>query len=931
MSQWSQRPDWTISLLSQQGAMKIFDIAAGPTAVSTSIQAPIPRRNLVATTSPLCRLTTAGLLQENTPRPNTQAVTLPQPFVRPETSVAGLLSHGFNSNTFLGTLPMSSRNTAFIGSNTTGRKKASAMRMAWGHGEAPTCHVLIYPFLSPEHRQQAIKDADPSVQTGYPLPQSDIYHLEHVDVTPFREHMQKLDLCITFYTNANNNYRMIHNKLLTHNAMAGKPQILGLKTDDLANLSFQNMGWCFLQLMSHKGDPSLLVVNKKINEGQATIDHFICHGSLESKFLPKHGKNHSAVLGQFTLVIALTRGPICHNLRNRNLYVGDFGLQGMPDVVRGGMHACFSERAMHNLLFVMRQWGSSFDENSLPSLRACRGLPPNHLAPELMITAGIPRCPQLTDDATSLAEEPQPNTQSNKRPASSRSPPPDRLGMRPLSPIDSSSQLPPLPLPPPYYAGEIWPQPRDAERVQSQPIYTSCLSETMISLLPDTMCLKGPNVESLADAVLELCRFYATNAWDKDNEMFLQKIEGPLAPQFPSSDILCENWDELAKFGSMKMIILQSRSHGDGINKMVLREALKKALENTNLYTSLPNNSNYFTATFRMRDCTAMETCLWRAQGLLLALCTVTFRMPPLPVSPFLFLALLTPRGGLAKVLDLLTGPVVKALDPATEDFMQPWLGFQHATPHYTITHEISSPQPYDVGFKKPDPEKSQLQNRLVLKLILLSHPMADQSNGFNAMREGFSYNFGHDKYIGGLPSLFRRELPQLENLLLYLHRMYDRSIHSAQDLLDLIQFDHGCVRTDAFCSTPCDWGYGTQPNGGHLPLYECVTRAITDKLRKYFEQDLDRCGPRFLVMATSLPYMPAAPEEKIKFVLHAPDEFQPPSQVFRMSTCFNIIRLKLDMKLCSLLAGEATALFLNFEACLDFWLFDDDRIVMLI
>ncbi|KAK0443339.1 uncharacterized protein EV420DRAFT_1484988 [Desarmillaria tabescens] len=448
----------------------------------------------------------------------------------------------------------------------------------------------------------------------------------------------------------------------------------------------------------------------------------------------------------------------------------------------------------------------------------------------------------------------------------------------------------------------------------------------MISLLPDTMCLKGPNVESLADAVLELCRFYATNAWDKDNEMFLQKIEGPLAPQFPSSDILCENWDELAKFGSMKMIILQSRSHGDGINKMVLREVLKKALENTNLYTSLPNGSNYFTATFRMRDCTMMETCLWRAQGLLLTLCTVTFHMPPLPVSPFLFLTLLTPRGGLAKVLDLLTGPVVKALDPATKDFMQPWFGCKLTDPltlepphqherdqRYLWVSHFCDPHltPYDVGFKKPDLEKSQLQNRLVLKLILLSHPMADQSNGFNAMQEGFSYNFSHDKYIGGLPLLFHRELPQPENLLLYLHRMYDCSIHSAQDLLDLIQFDHGCVRTDAFCSTLCDWGYGTQPNGRHLPLYECVTRAITDKLRKYFEQDLDRCGPRFLVMATSLPYMPAVPEEKIKVRRY----------VIVLCTWWFLY----------LLAGEATALFPNFEACLDFWLFDDDRIIMLI
>ncbi|KAK0460233.1 uncharacterized protein EV420DRAFT_1478750 [Desarmillaria tabescens] len=661
------------------------------------------------------------------------------------------------------------------------------MQMAWGHGEAPTCHVLIYPFLSPEHRQQAIKDADPSIQTGYPLPQSDIYHLEHVDVALFQEHMQKLDLCITFYANANNNYRMIHDKLLMHNATAGKPQIPGLKTDDLANLSFQNMGWCFLQLMSHKGDPSLLIINKKLNEGQATIDHFIHHASLESKFLPKCGKNHSAVLGQFTLVI--------ENISSSDLR--PHLPQSPKQELRGG----------------------SLDENSLPCLHACRGLPPNHLTPELTITAGIPLCPQLTDDATSLVAEPpvaQPNIQSTKRPAESRSPSPDHSRMRPLLPIDSSAQLPPLPLPPPYYAGEIWPLPDDAEWAQGHPMYISRLLETVISLLPDTICLMGPNVGSLADAVLKLCRFYMMVAWDKNNKTFFRKIEGLLKPQFDSPNIHCENWDEIAKFRNMKITILPSQSHGDGINKMVFREALRRALENTNLYTSLPNDSSYFTATFCMMECTERETHQWRAQGLLLALCSVTFRMPPLP--------------------------------------------------------------PYDVGFKQPDPEKSKLQNRLVLKLILLSHLLTDWSNGINAMRQGFGYNFGHNDYLQGL------------------------------DLLDLIQFDHGYVRTDAFCSTPCDWGYEMQPNGAHLPLYECMT---------YLNQDLERHGPHFLVMATSLPYMPAVPEERIK--------------LFRTSTCFNVIRLKVDMALCSLLAGQATPLFPNFEACLDFWLFDDDQIITLV
>ncbi len=71
-----------------------------------------------------------------------------------------------------------------------------------------------------------------------------------------------------------------------------------------------------------------------------------------------------------------------------------------------------------------------------------------------------------------------------------------------------------------------------------------------------------------------------------------------------------------------------------------------------------------------MTGCTTRQTIKWRAQGLLLAACTVTFRMPPLPISLFLFLALIVEKPQLPGVLDALTGPVVKALDPACEVFI---------------------------------------------------------------------------------------------------------------------------------------------------------------------------------------------------------------------------------------------------------------------
>ncbi len=48
---------------------------------------------------------------------------------------------------------------------------------------------------------------------------------------------------------------------------------------------------------------------------------------------------------------------------------------------------------MHNLTFVMRRRGGLVDENALPCLRACRGLCPDPLKPDVVVSEGIPRCP----------------------------------------------------------------------------------------------------------------------------------------------------------------------------------------------------------------------------------------------------------------------------------------------------------------------------------------------------------------------------------------------------------------------------------------------------------------------------------------------------------------------------------------------------------
>ncbi len=238
-------------------------------------------------------------------------------------------------------------------------------------------------------------------------------------------------------------------------------------------------------------------------------------------------------------------------------------------------------------------------------------------------------------------------------------------------------QLQPFPLPRPYYAGLVWPARDRAELARRKhfPSFYTQMVDHMDTMGDNTMILKGPDIGALADTVITLCMYYAQTGWDEEKQAFHTYIDDWQGPQFQSPEITCDNWGELARFGQMRIVVEPSRSHGEGINKMVFREALIRALRDTDLYSTLPNNSAYFTAKFPMTGCTTRQTIKWRAQGLLLAACTVTFRMPPLPISPFLFLALIVEKPQLPGVLDALTGPVVKALDPACEVFMQPWLG----------------------------------------------------------------------------------------------------------------------------------------------------------------------------------------------------------------------------------------------------------------
>ncbi|KAK0447595.1 hypothetical protein EV421DRAFT_1926401 [Armillaria borealis] len=794
--------------------------------------------------------------------------------------VAGLLSHGFNPNTFIRELPRPGP-TTFIGSNTTRRKQASIMRNTWRHGEAPTCHILIYSFLSPYHRKKAEKNQDPDVQMGYPLPQSDIYSLEHPEVVPFREHMQKLDLCITYHADSNDTYKTIHEKLLAHNAQSGKPQIPGLKTTDLENLTFDNMGWCFLQLIKSGDEGFLLAFNTHHTEQKSNVHYLICYASLEAKFLYGNKKKMIATPGQFTLVIAPTCGSICHDLSNRNLYVGDYGINSIPDAARHGLHTSQSVREFHCCpAFIDRNPVHEVDEHgpsNLPFKQACSSI-------EVTLS-------------------------------------PSQHPYWPLSPIRRPNDtLPPLPLPPPYYAGVVWPEPQSAQNARAGQFHTffTQLVDPIDTFGDDALILKGPDVNALTDAVITLSLYYAEHGWNSLNQGFVRYMNDPLGPEFSSPGITCDNWNEPARFGWMKIVLDGTGSHGDGINKMVFREALRKALADTDCYVSMPNNSSYFTANFPMTGCTKTEIMQWRAQGLLLAACTVTFRMPSLPLSPFLFLTLILESTHLPGVLDALSGPVIKALDPASSDIR--------------ATKELGKGS--EALEITPDLEKSILQNRLVLRLILLSHPLAEQSEAFNAMQQGFAFNFGHASYMRGLLSLFKLRYPTVHwdpnELLEYLDGIYDRKIHLTEDLMKVIDIQYGEVATDPFCSQRLDLGFGKDHNGDDLPLYIGIKQALEQSLRTYFQQDLTRCGERFLVMATSLPYMPCVGSE-VKINLQRPGYTDMLSQTFRSNTCFSLVKIKLNMNLCWLLAGQSTDIFPNFTACLDFWLFDDMHIVTLV
>ncbi|KAK0187142.1 hypothetical protein F5146DRAFT_1004092 [Armillaria mellea] len=446
-----------------------------------------------------------------------------------------------------------------------------------------------------------------------------MYNLEETDVMQFWTHMTKLDLCIMYCMTTNNTYKDIHVQLLAHNMDLTKPKIPGLKSNNLDSLTFENMGWCFLQLATRKLYHALLTYNKKHTEDQSNLSYMIQYTSLESKFNGCWKKKPSSMPRQFTIVIALTTAPICHNLHNRNLYVEDYGSKGIPDASRDGIHACFVEWAMHNLGFII-----------------------------------IPNCPHWSH---SNAATQQAGTQigpigshANKHPGSPMAGPQHAAPVQSLSPI-RPVELDVLPLPAPHYAGLIWPD----------------------SL--DTMALMGPSIEALTDAILTLCLFVAKNSWDAPNERFHKFIDNWQGPEFSTPDIMCDNWHLPATLGQMKVIIEPSGSHRAGINKIVFREALLKAMRDTDLYSALPNNSPYFTAKFPMAGMMTSQRIQWRAQGLLLAICTVMFHMPLLPISPFLFLTLVLETPQIPHVLDALTGPVVRALDPICEAFMEPWLG----------------------------------------------------------------------------------------------------------------------------------------------------------------------------------------------------------------------------------------------------------------
>ncbi|KAK0492172.1 hypothetical protein EDD18DRAFT_1109254 [Armillaria luteobubalina] len=320
------------------------------------------------------------------------------------------------------------------------------------------------------------------------------------------------------------------------------------------------MGWCFLQLLTRKPDNTLLTFNKNVKQTQFNLSYMIQYASLELKFDGHRRRKYLATPGQFTLVIAPSTTPICHNLLNQYLYVADYGPNGIPDVAQNAVHACFAEQAMHNLSFVMRHWSGTGDEN---------GLCPDILGEDMPVEGGIPHCPVVFVN-------------------------PNRVG----------ELVEPFPLPRPYYTGLVWPATDCAELAHHKhfPSFYAQMVNHMDTMGDNTMILKGPNIGALTDAVIILCIYYAQTAWDDEKQVFHQSIEDWQGPQFQSSEITCDNWSEPARFGQMRIVVDRCRSYGEGINKMVFREVLIKALRDTDLYVNLPNNSAYFTAKFPMTD-----------------------------------------------------------------------------------------------------------------------------------------------------------------------------------------------------------------------------------------------------------------------------------------------------------------------------------------
>ncbi|KAK0471254.1 hypothetical protein EDD18DRAFT_1119670 [Armillaria luteobubalina] len=283
---------------------------------------PVPS---LPTTSPLYRLTAAGVYPLPSHMTATSSSTLPQLYMQPAPAVARLLSHGFNPN-----VPWRAstvQHDGFRWIQHYGCKKASILRMTLGDRQAPVCHILIYPFVSPHHYYRRKTQLPPHTERIHAAP-VDTYNLEQMDIEPLGTHAKTwfmYHVCPT----SNDTYKDIHAQLLAHNVDGTNPQIPGLKTDNLDHLTFDNMGWCFLQLLTHKPDNALLTFNKNVKQTQFNLSYMI-----QRKYL--------ATPGQFTIVIehalnhhskkhlALSRSPSPHALLYRPIAYNASGTAALP-------------------------------------------------------------------------------------------------------------------------------------------------------------------------------------------------------------------------------------------------------------------------------------------------------------------------------------------------------------------------------------------------------------------------------------------------------------------------------------------------------------------------------------------------------------------------------------------------------------------------